>query len=194
MKVWKQGGRIFYVKEKGMPVSVDSAVALHRKLNIGNKLYMVQQGIDLATINGRPYDIRQMMMRDQFKRWKSIGMIAKVAGPRSVITNVARGKGYVLPIDKALKQSLGLSEAAAEKKKNEMIRLASLCTRIYNKIRYDWQIGYDIAVDRRGKVWLIETNPTVPSHALFRKMPKLYRTIKRFAAYHRPKSMTVQRK
>ena len=186
VKAWKCGSAIYYVKEKGEPRTAGSVQELFRKLKL-KRPHIVQQAIDLARIGGRPYDIRLMMMRDRSKRWTCIGMAAKVAGTKSVVTNVARGGGYVLPIDKALQLSLGLSGLEAAEKKNEMIRFAEQCTQVYSKSRYGWQLGYDLAVDREGKVWFIEIN-SAPAHSLFLKEPKAYRTIKRLAAMHRKKS------
>lgn len=186
-KVWKKGSLIFYVREKGTPKTVNSIRALSKQLGLRNRPHIVQQAINLASINGRPFDIRLMMMRDQFKHWNYIGMVAKVAGNHSVITNVARGKGYVMSINQALQKSLGLTNKRASEKKNEMIRMAKLCTSVYSKNKYDWQIGYDLAIDRDAKVWFIESNPTFPAHGLFRKEPNTFRRIKQIAAIHKRK-------
>lgn len=183
IKAWKRGPLIYYVKVKGKPQTVRSVRDIVQKLKL-NRPHIVQQAIDLARVNGRPYDIRLMMMRDRSKRWTYIGMVAKVAGAGSVITNVARSKGYVLPIDRALRLSLGLSGSSAARKKYEMVRLAERAARVYSKSRYGWQIGFDLAVDRKRKVWFIELNP-LPAHSLFRKEPSTYRTIRRLAAFHR---------
>jgi len=185
IKAWKKGALIYYVKEKGKQQSVNSVQALFQNLNLKERPHIIQKAIDLARIKGRPYDVRLMMMRDRSKRWTYIGMVAKVAGAQSIITNIAKGKGYVMPIDKALRKSLGLSLPGAAEKKNELIRLAKICTRVYSKSRYDWQIGYDLAIDRKGKVWFIESNPTVPAHGLFRKEPSVFQTIKQLAAFHK---------
>lgn len=187
VKVWRKGPLIYYVKEKGKPQAVKSVHALFQRLKFQERPHIVQQAIDLARIGGRPFDIRLMMMRDRLKQWKYIGMVAKVAGAQSVITNIAKGKGYVLPIDQALQQSLGLDGTNAAKKKNEMIRLAAACNRAHSTRRYDWQIGYDLGIDDKSKIWFIEINPTVPAHSLFRSQPAVYRRIKQLAAFHRGK-------
>ncbi|MDQ1913909.1 YheC/YheD family protein [Paenibacillus sp. GD4] len=190
VKVWQGEDRISFVKIKGKPQSVSSIHALYKKLHLSRRPHIVQQAIQLAQINGRPFDIRVMMMRDQRNRWICIGMVAKVAGVDSVITNVARGKGSVMSINKALEKSLGLTGEQAARKKEELIRLASLCTRIYSRTRYEWQIGYDLALDRKAKVWFIESNPRVPAHNLFLKEPESYRKIKQLAAFHKSKGGT----
>jgi hypothetical protein len=161
---------------------------MYRKLGLAKKrLHMVQMGLQLAQINRRPYDIRLMMMRDTKKKWQYVGMMAKVAGAKSIITNIARGRGYGVTIDTALHQSLGLTGIQAEKKKQEIIRLGHRCNRIYSRYWYDWQVGYDIAVDHKGKVWLIESNPGNPSHPMFLRMndKSVYRKIKQMAAAYR---------
>lgn len=187
IKAWKANSTYYYVKEKGHQQKARSVKELYAKLGLKRRPHVVQQAIDLARINGRPYDIRLMMMRDASKQWKVIGTVAKVAGPGSVISNIARGKGYTLPLDTALRESLGLSAAQMRQKKREMNHLASMCTRVYSKRRYDWQIGYDLAIDRKAKVWFIEMNPTVPAHRLFKKQPSIYREIKKLASFHKRK-------
>nr|WP_274362938.1 MULTISPECIES: YheC/YheD family protein [unclassified Paenibacillus] len=183
IKAWKEGSSISYIKVKGDPQTVGSVRELIQKLKL-QRPHIVQQAIDLAKIDGRPFDIRLMMMRNRSKRWTYIGMVAKVAGSKSVVTNVARSNGYVSPIDRALRLSLGLTGTRAEQKKREMIRLAERCNRVYSKTRYGWQLGYDLAIDNTGKVWFIELNPS-PAHSLFRKEPSAFRTIKRLAAVRR---------
>ncbi|WP_338130664.1 YheC/YheD family protein [Cohnella ginsengisoli] len=96
--------------------------ALHRKLKLRKKpIHVVQKAIPLAKAGGRSFDIRVMMMRHR-SRWTYIGMLAKVAGAGSVITNVRRGNGYVLSVPEALRQAGQKSHAA----KMEMLKKAKL--------------------------------------------------------------------
>lgn len=186
VKAWRgNGGRIYYVVEKGYPLSCSSADALWDRLGLsGGKRHVVQQGLDLAAYRGSKYDIRLMMIRDPHRRWQFCGMLAKTAGPASIVTNIARGKGSVIPAEQALAHSHG---SRAQELKAEMLRLARRCNRMFDRIRYEWQMGYDFAVDTSGKVWLIEANPGNPSHALFAKLPdqSMYRAIKQAVRAYR---------
>lgn len=171
-------GTIRYIVEKGQPRTCHSPSALWHQLGLsGKKKHVVQQALRLATYRGSKYDIRLMMIRDARRQWQYCGMLAKTAGPASIVTNIARGKGEVVPADRALGASHG---PRGELLKQEMLRLARRCNRLFDRIRYEWQMGYDFAVDEAGKVWLIEANPGNPSHALFAKLPDqtLYRRIK----------------
>jgi len=188
IKAWRKRDQYFFVIEKGEKSSCDSVQKLYKKLKLASKkTHIVQQGIKLAKLNGRPFDIRLMMMRNKDGKWSHIGMVAKVAGRKSIITNVARGKGYVTTVDEAMKKSLGLGRNKIASLKKEMIQLAHDCNRVYSKHRYDWQIGYDIAVDKNSKVWLIEANPSNPAHFLFKKYKETYRKIRKLAKYHSKK-------
>ncbi|KEO84926.1 YheC/YheD family protein [Tumebacillus flagellatus] len=181
-KVWKRAdGGYAFVVERGKAVHSDTMAQLYRKLHRRQRpgiVYIVQQGIQLAKIDGRAYDIRLMMMRVH-GRWEYVGMLAKVAGKNSVITNVARGQGYVADIDTALRKSLGLSEKKRSALKKEMIALGHRTVKRFEDWKHYSQIGLDLAVDVNGRLWMIEEN-TGPAHSLFAKLKdqRMYRRIK----------------
>ncbi|HEY0828839.1 MAG TPA: YheC/YheD family protein [Bacilli bacterium] len=179
IKAWKENGKYAYVIERGNPIYCSNTAEMFQKLRLAKKTHVIQQGITLAKIHGRPFDVRLMMMRDRKKNWKYTGMLAKVAGRRSIITNVARGHGYAETVGTALSQSLGSDKNKIARIKNEIIRLGYRCNRVYDRHCYDWQIGYDIGIDHRGKIWLIEANPRDPSHILFDRLKNksMYRRI-----------------
>ncbi len=185
IRAWKTDSGYSFVRERGAPVACPSIDDLYRKIKPGGRSYIVQKAIRLAEVAGRPFDIRLMMMRGPDGKWQYVGMVAKVAGPGSVITNLGRGKGYVTEVETALRRSLGLRPQAIEAVKQQMIRLGyDTCRRFDDYKRY-WQIGLDLAVDKRGNVWMIEEN-TGPAHFLFAKLrdKSTYRKIRQFAKAH----------
>lgn len=111
-----------------------------------------------------------MMMRNHQNRWSYMGMLAKVAGKTSVITNVNRGGGYVISVEQALSNSLVLSNLEKRNIIQELIRLSyRICNR-FIRYKYSSQIGIDFAIDKNKKLWLIEVNFDYPSHLLFSKL------------------------
>jgi hypothetical protein len=171
IKAWKTAGGFNFVRISGKPISCATMDNLYMRIQkhcIAGKRYVIQQGIQLAQINQRPFDIRLMMMR-QNRKWQYIGMLAKVAGASSVITNVARGKGYVTDIDSALKQSLGVGGKKIEELKEEAKLLAYKTCYKFDEYKAYWQIGLDLAVDKDGILWMIEEN-TGPAQSLFAKL------------------------
>jgi len=127
--------------------------ALHR-ITRGRK-YVVQQGIPLATIKGRPVDYRVKMVK-QGGGWKTTAVVAKVARPGLFVTNLCRG-GTQLRAMQALRSCFPAKLAKA--KKDTMTGVARTCTYVLEK-RYPGlrALGYDFGVDQRGNVWVFEVN------------------------------------
>lgn len=191
MKAWKQGSRI-YVKHTVKPAqsfpTVDAALTyIDRARN--SKIYIVQRAISLFTVKGRPVDIRVMMQRSRpGGEWVYSGMVAKVAGAGSVVTNIAMSRGTVMDVETALKTGLGYSSTEA---RSCMKKLKDLCFKAaghfdsYQRYR---ELGFDVGIDASGRIWLIEQN-TAPSHRLFAKLKtnlSMYRQIEhRWAQYQR---------
>jgi hypothetical protein len=152
--------------------------------------YIIQQAIPLADINGRPYDIRSMMMRKPGGVWRYYGYFAKVAGPVTIITNVGRSGGYVITVEEALRKSLGLTPAQIEQKKQSMLDLSYKISNRFNKYKATTtQIGIDFALDEIGNIWIIEVNFDLPNHSgnAFGKLPDKtnYRRIKKMKEFLR---------
>lgn len=182
IKTWLANGQYRIVKVKGNVKTfrtLESTYNAVRKQS-SNSLYIIQKTIDLAKLKERPFDIRVMMMRNSQNSWQYAGMLAKVAGQSSVITNVNRGGGYATPIGNALSAALRLSKNEQLKIIQELIRISyRICNR-FNHYKYSSQIGIDFAVDQHRRIWIIEVNFDYPSHGLFGKLSDktMYRQIK----------------
>ncbi|MTV50660.1 YheC/YheD family protein [Heliobacillus mobilis] len=190
IKVWQTEKGYSYVRVKGETHRRASFTDLYNSLKrycfTGNG-YIVQKAIDLAHVDGRPFDIRLMMMR-QKGAWRYIGALAKVAGENSIVTNYLRSKGQILDIEAALQRSELFDTETVAQIMRDMIRLGYKVCRRFDKYKTYWQIGLDLGVDKRGKVWVIEEN-TGPAHFLFRKLPdkSIYRRIRSIARLRRKK-------
>ncbi len=172
IKAWKSKNGYQYVRVRGKVMNSPSADHLIKKVKeiSPNELFIVQKGIDLATIGGRPYDIRVMMMRDGTRKWQFAGMLAKVHGPESIVSNIRRGGGYVISVEKALAESNFTGESI-RRIKNQLIGLSQKIIQYSETYPfYSFQSGIDLAVDKKGKVWIIEVNLHNPSHGLFKQL------------------------
>lgn len=172
VKVWPARNGYDFVRVRGKFRHVDSAPQLINKVKEidAKELFLVQQAVDVAEINGHPYDIRVMMMRDGMRRWQFAGMVAKVNGSGSVVSNVRRGGGYVLPVATALAKS-GFAPAQVRSIRNELITLSKKIMRYSEKYPFfSYQCGIDLAVDKAGRPWIIEVNLHNPSHGLFKQL------------------------
>ncbi|MGG1658136.1 YheC/YheD family protein [Brevibacillus sp. NRS-1366] len=189
LRVWKTETGYQFVKERGEPIHADSLEDLKQKITkqCGEKNYIIQKGLDLAQINGSSFDIRVMMMRNGQGRWQYAGMLAKVAGSDSIITNVARGGGYAVTIPHALLKSGAVDAAKIKDVTSQLIQISHRVCAHFKKYRHTSQIGVDFAIDKQGNISIIEVNYDFPSHALFAKLKDktYFRTIKRLHFQYR---------
>lgn len=52
---------------------------------------IIQQGIKLELVEGRPYDIRAMVQHKPKSKWTCTGIFTKVGSPKKIVTNYAQG-------------------------------------------------------------------------------------------------------
>lgn len=154
------GYRYQRVRESGRNIGlVDSLPKLEKRLQsvLPNRRVIIQQGLHLARYGGRPYDIRVMVQKTTHNRWVCTNMIARVASSAgSAVSNVATG-GAMVPVRKAIRGSLGINSRQAARR---VARGAKLIARaLEEQLGMEFgEFGVDMALDRRGRLWLIEVN------------------------------------
>lgn len=117
--------------------------------------YLIQQGISLARIDGRPIDYRVKVVKNG-AHWEFRSMVGRVARPGLFVTNLCKG-GTMLSCREGLRRSLPRRSAAA--KKAEMRRLTRVCIELLERhFPGIGELGFDYAVDYRGKIWILEVN------------------------------------
>ncbi|TLS49029.1 hypothetical protein FE782_27525 [Paenibacillus antri] len=158
----------------------DSAYAYLRKLSKGRS-HIVQQRIPLATVNGKPFDLRVMVQRKKGSPWVVTGKLAKVAGAGFLITNVRRSGGKVISYPDAFRRSniRGASMTETERRIDALAVAAAEQLERYYPVRI---CGLDVGLDDKGGVWIIEANFT-PYNGLFLKLKdrSMYRRIMAYA-------------
>lgn len=140
-----------------------------RKLKqlIGSKIYIVQQGIDLIRIKGKPVDFRVLLHIRPNKKWKFFGVMGKVAAKNRFVTNHSTG-GKPIRLHRALASTFHISKQDTVIW-DERIREISGKIAIAMKTHYPniSELGLDIAIDTNQHIWLLEAN-TKPQYQLFR--------------------------
>lgn len=122
-----------------------------------NRVCVVQQKINLAHINGRPFDLRVMVQRKKGSDWTVTGILAKIAGPGYFITNLVRSKGRALPLKAAIQRS-NIRRMPSERIRSQAYQLGIKAVRQLQKYYRIHTVGIDMGVDVNGKVWIIEAN------------------------------------
>ncbi len=117
---------------------------------------IIQQGLNLARYGGRPYDIRVMVQKTPRGNWVCTNMIARVASPGSAVSNVAEG-GTMISVRRAIKGSLRINPRVATRRIRRGARI--IARAVETQLGQEFgEFGVDMALDRRGRLWLIEVN------------------------------------
>jgi hypothetical protein len=122
---------------------------------------IIQQGIPLQTYKSRPVDFRLLCHRVNDGKWKLTSAVARVASEENFVSNVARG-GELFHINHILNELYepGINTSQKNFLKELSLEIAAALsastTGLYG------EFGIDLALDTRGKPWIIEVN-TKPS-------------------------------
>jgi glutathione synthase/RimK-type ligase-like ATP-grasp enzyme len=119
------------------------------------RFYLIQKGIHLAQVGGRPIDYRVKYVKigDQ---WRFRAILGRIARPGLFVTNICQG-GRLVPAAEGLRRSLNPQSVVS--KKNEMRHLTKISTSLLQQ-RFPGlsQLGYDYGIDQRGHIWILEVN------------------------------------
>lgn len=135
--------------------------------NNKNGDYCIQQGILLEKTGETNLDFRIHTNKDEQGEWKVTAIGCKRAGFGSPTTHVLSG-GTVISVDEVFPDS----ELRAEKVKALTEAALLLSKELENRMTgFLAEIGFDMGIDREGRVWLFEAN-SKPGPSIF-KHPKL---------------------
>ncbi|WP_339205755.1 YheC/YheD family protein [Paenibacillus sp. FSL K6-3182] len=116
--------------------------------------YIVQRRLQLAQIGHKPFDIRIMAQRKKGSSspWNVTGSYAKVAAQGYLVTNVT---SRTIPVLEALKLARIGDRSLLVKAERIALLAAKRLGERYPKLR---QVGFDIGIDRKHRIWIIEGN------------------------------------
>lgn len=123
--------------------------------NAGKNLFVIQEAIQLLLNKGRPFDFRLLMQKDGSGQWKETGVVARINARGSIIASPRSG-GNVATFEEVMSR---FSKEDRKRVHREMVRFATYLARtIDHQIGPYVELGFDIGVDKMGRVWLIELN------------------------------------
>ncbi|CAM3451989.1 YheC/YheD family protein [Paenibacillus lupini] len=117
--------------------------------------YLIQKGIRLAKVGGRPIDYRVKYVKTE-AGWEYRSMVGRIAKPGLFVTNLCQG-GTMVTAAAGIRRSL--SASLVEVKKQQMRDLTVLSTSMLEE-RFPGiaQLGFDYGIDVNGKIWIFEVN------------------------------------
>ncbi|MWV44033.1 YheC/YheD family protein [Paenibacillus sp. HJL G12] len=119
--------------------------------------YIVQQGIELAVVDNRPFDLRVLLQKTEKGQWSVTGVGARMAGSKSITTHVPRG-GSIEDPHKMLAIVFGADMAPGIM--NRVKTTAIVIARQIEKAsgHAHGEMSMDLGVDAAGSIWFFEAN------------------------------------
>lgn len=124
---------------------------------------LVQQGIHSLRVDKRTVDFRVHTNKDEQGDWKVTALAAKIARAGSVTTHVNNG-GEIKTIAEIFEGTKDQNEAIQKLEEACLILSHSLEENLEGVVG---EIGFDMGIDREGKVWLFEAN-SKPGRSIFK--------------------------
>jgi hypothetical protein len=128
--------------------------------------YIVQQGLDLAVMDGQPADLRVLVQKDHSGGWSVTGMGARVGARGRFTTNLHTG-GQGIPVERLFQSLLPGAVTEQQALLTQLERLAlEAALQVERQVGSMGEIGFDFGIDRSSKIWYIEQNAQ-PGRAIF---------------------------
>lgn len=124
-----------------------------------NRVYLMQQAVPLALYEGREFDIRLLMQKDRFGRWRRTKAYVRIVQPGGLTANLNGGavaKSIVEVIRQVFNEDFLQPAGIGENIRRAAEEVALAVEECFPGI---WaELGLDFGIDVHGKLWLIEVN------------------------------------
>jgi hypothetical protein len=162
MRVRPAGGGLEYSAFRNRPFTgtVKSAEELSAVLEkyFWAGTLIVQQGIDVMTYEGKNTDFRALVQRDDAGVWHMTTVPLRIAAEGCPITSTKSGS-TVMPFRDGVKLVYDVDDRGVDA---VQAKLEGCLWRVVRALEQEYgvygEIGIDLAIDTRGRVWFIEAN------------------------------------
>lgn len=127
---------------------------------VKGRAYLLQEGVELAALEGRPFDLRMLVQKNREGRWKVTGVGARVADADGITTHVPNG-GEIARAHTTLRHAFG------EGRGDEIYKAARVAALLFAETiensarqqgRLIGELSLDVGVDVKGELWFFEAN------------------------------------
>jgi glutathione synthase/RimK-type ligase-like ATP-grasp enzyme len=120
--------------------------------------YLIQQGLPLIEIGGRPVDYRALTHKNASGKWAITSIVGRTAGTHHFVSNLARGGTLSTVRESVAKSNLPViyrGDASSRLKRAALDIARGVDSHIPAHFA---ELGIDLALDISGRVWLLEVN------------------------------------
>lgn len=124
-------------------------------VKLKDKVVIMQQGIDLAHIDERTFDLRLHAMKNGLGKWEIIDKSVRVGAQGSPVTNISSG-GEIKKFHEVIPLVFpDLVNSISEKVDSMALDICRFLEQKYGSLG---ELGIDAALDVYGRLWFIEVN------------------------------------
>ena len=138
--------------------------ALRRWTAQGDR-YIVQQGIRTELDGGRVHDYRMLVQKNGSGQWQVTGCAGRI-GPAGSVTSNLHGGGQAVPMNALLKRWIGHEGKIARVCETAEWLGVAVARTLEATFGPLCELALDLAIDRAGRIWLLEVNPK-PAREVF---------------------------
>jgi len=167
----EQNGKYFFrYREKGINhQELLTLEEFHEKFiggRLAGKSVIVQEGITLASVKGIPFDLRIRAQKNGVGKWEVVTKKIRMAAPGSVVTNTSNG-GKAKKYDEFIPVVFPGAERRINREIDSLVYTA--CSLLEESFGRLGEIGFDMALDHSGKLWLLEANTKPANKSIVHK-------------------------
>lgn len=133
--------------------------------NLKGNRYIAQQGIQIKLASGRVHDYRMLVQKNGEGNWEVTGCAGRIGASGSITSNL-HGGGNAATMSSLLKEWLRDDAKVAQVKEETEklgVGIAAYLEQNYGRL---CELALDLAIDRKGGIWLLEVNPK-PAREVF---------------------------
>ncbi|MFC6551118.1 YheC/YheD family protein [Cohnella cellulosilytica] len=127
--------------------------------------YIVQQGLNIKLPSGRVHDYRMLVQKNGSGVWEVTGCAGRIGPLRSITSNL-HGGGEAASMNDLLRQWVGSESDIRQIRQTAETFGVDVARHLEATYGALCELALDLAIDRNGKIWLIEVNPK-PSREVF---------------------------
>ncbi|PRX71216.1 glutathione synthase/RimK-type ligase-like ATP-grasp enzyme [Cohnella sp. SGD-V74] len=129
--------------------------------------YIVQQGLNIKLPSGRVHDYRMLVQKNGSGVWEVTGCAGRIGPLRSITSNL-HGGGEAASMNDLLRQWIGSENDIRQIRQTAEAFGVDVARHLEATYGALCELALDLAIDRNGRIWLIEVNPK-PSREVFQQ-------------------------
>lgn len=129
------------------------------RIGVKENRYLIQEGIDLATINERVFDLRSQVQKDGNGKWVMTGVGVRIAGRDRFVTHIPNG-GTAASYEEVIKKTFANNPGIRASIDQQLKTITTVIPpRLEEGLGLNLAIlSLDIGVDNLGNLWILEIN------------------------------------